>query len=68
MLSKIVKIVRILKRAGFPLYWSRFSRKDYSLHQHIMLIVLVYLVAGSCRNPLEVSTILFFGRVISYPT
>ncbi len=68
MLSKIVKIVRILKRAGPPLYWSRFSRKDYSLHQHIMLIVLAYLVAGSCRNPLEVPTILFFGRVISYLT
>ena len=40
-LEKITKIgMRVMKRMNIPLYWSKFSRKDYTIHQHIMMIVL----------------------------
>ena len=32
--------LRAMKRAKLPLYWSKYSRKDYTIRQHIMLIVL----------------------------
>ncbi len=42
---RIVKIgMKALKRARIPLYWSKYSRKDYTIHQHIMLIVLAQYV------------------------
>ena len=44
-LIKIVKIgLRAMKRAKIPLYWSKYSRRDYTIHQHIMLIVLAQYV------------------------
>ncbi len=44
---KIVKTgLMVLKRAGIPYYWSKYSRKDYTLHQHIMLIVLAQYVGS----------------------
>ena len=44
-LYKIVKIgLKVIKRAKIPLYWSKYSRKDYTIRQHIMLIVLAQYV------------------------
>ncbi len=41
----VVKIgQKAMKRAKIPLYWSKYSRKDYTIHQHIMLIVLAQYV------------------------
>ncbi len=38
---KIVKMgLKAMKRAKIPLYWSKYSRKDHTIHQHIMPIVL----------------------------
>ena len=52
-LIKIVKIgLTVLKRAGIPYYWSKYSRRDYTLHQHIMLIVLAQYV-GSVERMLQ---------------
>ena len=49
-LIKIVKIgLKVLKRTRIPLYWSSFSRKDYTLHQHIMLVVLAQYVGNTSR-------------------
>ena len=46
-LVNIVKIgLRALKRAKIPRYWSKYSRKDYTIRQHIMLIVLAQYVGG----------------------
>jgi len=40
-LKKIIKIGRrALKRGKIPLYWSKYSRKDFTIHQHIMILVL----------------------------
>ncbi len=39
----------VLKRARIPYYWSKYSRKDYTLHQHIMLIVLAQYVGSVGR-------------------
>ncbi len=36
--------LKAMKRAKIPLYWSKYSRKDYTIHQHIMLIVLAQYV------------------------
>ena len=37
-LKKIIKIGRrALKRGKIPLYWSKYSRKDFTIHQHIMI-------------------------------
>jgi len=37
-LKKIIKIGRrALKRGRIPLYWSKYSRKDFTIHQHIMI-------------------------------
>ncbi len=37
----VVKIgQKVMKRANIPLYWSKFSKKKFTIHQHIMLIVL----------------------------
>ncbi len=53
-LYKVVKIgLKALKRAKIPLYWSKYSRKDYTLHQHIMLIVLAQY-AGSIERMLQI--------------
>ncbi len=53
-LCKIVKIgMRALKRAKVPLYWSKYSRKDYTIRQHIMLIVLAQYV-GSIDRMLQI--------------
>ncbi len=53
-LYKIVKIgLRAMKRARIPLYWSKYSRKDYTIRQHIMLIVLAQYV-GSIERMLHI--------------
>ena len=52
-LYKIVKIgLKALKRAKIPLYWSKYSRHDFTIHQHIMLIVLAQYM-GSVNKMLE---------------
>ena len=52
-LCKIVKIgLKVLKRTNIPLYWSKYSRKDYTIHQHIMLIVLAQY-AGNINRMLQ---------------
>ena len=49
-LYKIVKIgLKALKRTRIPLYWSKYSRKDFTIHQHIMLIVLAQYVGNINR-------------------
>ena len=49
-LYKIVDIgLRALKRKKIPHYWSKYSRKDYTIHQHIMLIVLAQYVRNIVR-------------------
>ena len=58
-LYKIVKIgMKALKRTNIPLYWSKFSRNDYTIHQHIMLIVLAQYV-GNTSTLLQF--LIFFG-------
>ncbi len=53
-LYKIVKIgLRAMKRVRIPLYWSKYSRKDYTIRQHIMLIVLAQYV-GSIERMLQI--------------
>ena len=53
-LYKIAKIgLKALKRAKIPLYWSKYSRKDYTIRQHIMLIVLAQY-AGSIERMLQI--------------
>ncbi|ADD08059.1 transposase [Candidatus Aciduliprofundum boonei] len=53
-LYKIVKIgLKALKRANIPLYWSKYSRKDYTIRQHIMLIVLAEY-AGSIERMFQI--------------
>ncbi|ADD08362.1 transposase [Candidatus Aciduliprofundum boonei] len=53
-LYKVVKMgMKALKRANIPLYWSKYSRKDYTLHQHMMLIVLTQYV-GSIERMLQI--------------
>ena len=53
-LYKIVKIgLRAMKRAKIPFYWSKYSRKDYTIRQHIMLIVLAQY-AGSIERMLQI--------------
>ena len=40
-LYKIVKTgLKALNRTNISLYWNKYSRHDYTTHQHIMLIVL----------------------------
>ena len=40
-LKKIIKIGRrALRKGGIPLYWSKYSRKDFTIHQHIIILVL----------------------------
>ena len=49
-LYKIVKIVlKTLRRTNIPLYWSKYSRKDFAIHQHIMLIVLAEYARNTNR-------------------
>ena len=46
-LERIVKIgMRVMKKINIPLYWSKYSRKDYTIRQHIMLIVLAQYVGN----------------------
>ncbi len=53
-LYKVVKIgLKAMKRAKLPLYWSKYSRKDYTIPQHIMLIVLAQYV-GSIERMLQI--------------
>jgi len=53
-LYKIVKIgLRAMKRAKLPLYWSKYSRKDYTIRQHIMLIVLAQYM-GNIERMLQI--------------
>ena len=47
-----------MKRVGIPLYWSKYSRRDYTIRQHIMLIVLARYV-GSIERILH--GLMFFG-------
>ena len=47
MIYRRLKIgFRVLKREKIPHYWSKYSRKDYTIHQHIMLIVLAQYVGN----------------------
>ena len=49
-LEKITKIgMRVMKRINIPLYWSKYSRKDYTIRQHIMVIVLAQYVGNTNR-------------------
>ncbi len=49
-LVRITKIgMRVMKRINIPLYWSKFSRKDFTIRQHIMLIVLAQYVGNTNR-------------------
>ncbi len=45
--------LKALKRTKIPLYWSKYSRKDYTIHQHIILIVLAQY-AGSIERMLQI--------------
>ena len=53
-LERIVKMgMRVMKKINIPLYWSKYSRKDYTIRQHIMLIVLVQCV-GNVERLLQI--------------
>lgn len=43
-------IFRVCRRQGIPLYSSRFSRRDYTLWQHIALLALMQRVRKSYRE------------------
>ena len=42
-------ILVILRLADFPLYFSRFSKKTYTLHQHFVLLVIRQIEGKSYR-------------------
>ena len=52
--SRYIRMVRsifkVCKRQCIPLYSSRFSRKDYTLWQHIALIALMQRIRKSYRE------------------
>ena len=52
--SKYIRMVRaifkVCRRQGVPLYLSRYSRKDYTVWQHIALIALMQRVRKSYRE------------------
>ena len=49
-LYRIVKIgMKALKRTNIPLYWSKFSKKKFTIHQHIMLIVLAQYIGNRSK-------------------
>ena len=53
-LMRITKIgMREMKRINIPLYWSKYSRKDYTVRQHIMLIVLAQYL-GNVERMLQI--------------
>ena len=48
---KMVKaIFRVCRRQHIPLYSSRYSRKDFTLWQHIALIALMQRIRKSYRE------------------
>ena len=52
--SKYIRMVKavfkVCKRQAIPLYSSKYSRKDYTLWQHIALIALMQRVRKSYRE------------------
>jgi len=52
--SRYMRVVRtvfkVCKRQAVPLYSSRFSRKDYTIWQHIALIALMQRIRKSYRE------------------
>ena len=52
--SRYIRMVRavfkVCKRQAIPRYSSRFSRKDYTLWQHVALLVLMQRVRKSYRE------------------
>ncbi|MGP8124481.1 MAG: hypothetical protein ACLQEQ_01230 [Nitrososphaerales archaeon] len=52
--SRYIRMVRaifkVCRRQGIPLYSSRFSRRDYTLWQHIALLALMQRVRKSYRE------------------
>ncbi len=52
--SRYIRMVRaifkVCRRQGIPLYSSKFSRKDYTLWQHIALLALMQRVRKSYRE------------------
>jgi len=58
-LERVVKIgLKAMKRANIPFYWSKYSRKDYTIRQHIMLIVLAQYI-GSIDRMLQIFKVLW---------
>jgi hypothetical protein len=49
-ISMVRAIFKVCKRQCIPLYSSKFSRKDYTLWQHIALIALMQRIRKSCRE------------------
>ena len=58
--SRYIRMVRtifkVCKRQHVPLYSSRFSRKDFTLWQHIALIALMQRVRKSYRESMSTTT------------
>jgi hypothetical protein len=52
--SRYIRMVRaifkVCRRQGIPLYSSRFSRRDYTLWQHVALLALMQRVRKSYRE------------------
>ena len=49
-ISLVRTILKVCKRQHVPLYSSKYSRKDYTLWQHIALIALMQRVRKSYRE------------------
>ena len=43
----------VCKRAGIPFYWSKYSKKSYTIHQHLLIVVLSEYFGMSIERTLE---------------
>ena len=43
----------VCRRAGIPLYWSKYSKKTYTLHQHLLILALCAHFGWSMDRMLE---------------
>jgi len=49
----IKKGFEVCKRAGIPLYWSKYSKKKYTIHQHLMILVLSAVFGWSVERTID---------------
>lgn len=47
---RLVKELGVVLKGIVPLYGSRFNRKDYTLHQHVILLVLRFRERKTYRD------------------